>query len=374
MKSTRRGHCLYTSSLFFLIFLTAVCIAISAADVIVQALFDRTESGRFDLRNLFVVAASYVVLAIASLAFSCSRFFTVRASLQDIPKIYIPIKKDDLPKKVYSHIQGQFDDVKHVRKLAEPRPEDIGHVGWGKPGDTQFEGVDFKRVIARTPMFIEQAALKISSDYARPSHVPTRQYIEYLIQRGLVDAQIGQVYVNGYEQARFSHVPVNQDTFKDIMTHLAVVLRQMGYAPQNPTTLRPEESSSISTRSGSTSHLLHPDPSLRRISSAGASGGPDDLLLSSSIRGSGTPRDDDVASLAQSIATWTSRSTSNTRSRYARSNSQRSTPQNNGGDDSTANHHDDIDDSDAYDDDDENHYDYDRHIRQVIYSRLMMDR
>ena len=64
MKSTRRGHCLYTSSLFFLIFLTAVCIALSAADVIVQALFDRTESGRFDLRNLLVVAASYVVLVI----------------------------------------------------------------------------------------------------------------------------------------------------------------------------------------------------------------------------------------------------------------------------------------------------------------------
>ncbi|KAI7849469.1 hypothetical protein BDC45DRAFT_540037 [Circinella umbellata] len=300
MKSTRRGHRLYTSSLFFLIFLTAVCIALSAADVIVQALFDRTESGHFDLRNLLVVAASYVVLAIASLAFSCSRFFT----------------------KVYSHIQGKFDDVRHVRKLAEPRPEDIAHVGWGKPGDVQFEGVDFKRVIARTPMFIEQAAMKISSDFARPAHVPTRQYIEYLIQRNLVDAQIGRVYVDGYEQARFSRVPVNQGAFKNIMTHLAVVLRQMGYAPQNLSS-KQAESSSVSTRSGSTSHHLYQSGVLRRKSSSGAG---DNADPSSSIQmGGGSARDDDVVSLAQSIATWTSRSTSNTLSRYARSNSQRST-------------------------------------------------
>ncbi|KAI9499536.1 hypothetical protein BDB00DRAFT_753060 [Zychaea mexicana] len=301
MKSTRYGHFFYTSSLFFLIFLTAVCIALSAADVIVQALFDRTESGPFDLRNLFVVAASYVVL------------------------------------KVYSHIQGQFDDVKKVRKSAEPRPEDIGHVGWGKPGDAQFEGVDFKRVVARTPMFIEQAAMKISLDFARPSHVPTRKYIHFLIQRGLIDGQIGQVYVDGYEQARFSRVPVNQDTFREIMTHLAVILKHLGYPPQNPAAAasgsRQEDgSSSVSSGSGSTSHY-HP---LQRRKSSG------DPL--SSVQTSRSPRDDDVASLAQSIATWTSRSTSNT-------------------------HDDDQDDGD-----DENHYDYDQHIREVIFSRLMMDR
>lgn len=33
----------------------------------------------------------------ASLLFSCSRMLTVRGSLQDIPKLYIPIKKEDLP-------------------------------------------------------------------------------------------------------------------------------------------------------------------------------------------------------------------------------------------------------------------------------------
>lgn len=118
MKSVRLPHYLYTASLFALIFLTAVCIAISAADVIIQALSDKTSTGKFDFRNLIVVSCSYVILvmkvnvtkchlktnirhheqqALASLLFSCSRMLTVRASLQDIPKLYIPIKKDDLP-------------------------------------------------------------------------------------------------------------------------------------------------------------------------------------------------------------------------------------------------------------------------------------
>ena len=62
MHSTRLTHYLYTASLFLLILLTAIAIAISAADVIIQALADRTESDELDYRNLVVVAASYVVL------------------------------------------------------------------------------------------------------------------------------------------------------------------------------------------------------------------------------------------------------------------------------------------------------------------------
>lgn len=74
--------------------------------------------------------------------------------MQDIPKIYIPIKEDDLPKKVYTHIHQKFDDVQQVRKAADPRVEDIGQIAWGKPGSTPFEGVNFKRAITRTPSII----------------------------------------------------------------------------------------------------------------------------------------------------------------------------------------------------------------------------
>ena len=62
MKSVKLPQYLYTASLFFLIFITAVCIAISAADVIIQALTDKTNTGTFDYRNLVVVGGSYVLL------------------------------------------------------------------------------------------------------------------------------------------------------------------------------------------------------------------------------------------------------------------------------------------------------------------------
>ncbi|ORY96358.1 hypothetical protein BCR43DRAFT_491565 [Syncephalastrum racemosum] len=340
MKRTRLAHSLYTGSLFFLILLTAVCIAISAADVIIQALADRTESGTLDFRNLIVVAASYVLLAIVSLSFSCSRVLTVKASLQDIPKDYIPIKSDDLPKRVYTHIAGSFEDVKEIRKVAEPRPEDIGQVGWAKPGETPFEGVDFKRAIARTPSIIEKAATEIDSEYARPLYVPIRQYLEFLMERDFIDSQLGHVYIEGYERARFSQQPVSQDEYLDIMKHLAAILNHMGYHINNTVNRRRSSggahSSSGSTGSLSSSSRRHHPPPLQ----------PPHRLPS--------PRDDDVVSLAQSVATWSSRSTSF--SRYPVSTRPA--------------------DDHAVEDEDEDEDDaaYDEEMRNIIYNRLMMDR
>jgi hypothetical protein len=58
----RESNALYTASLFILIALTAVCLAVSAADVIIQALADKNQYGQHDYRNLFVVGGSYVLL------------------------------------------------------------------------------------------------------------------------------------------------------------------------------------------------------------------------------------------------------------------------------------------------------------------------
>ncbi|KAL1935697.1 hypothetical protein VTP01DRAFT_4837 [Rhizomucor pusillus] len=369
MKRSRTGHYLYTASLFFLIFLAAVCIAISAADVIIQALADHTESNTTDYRNLFVVAASYVLLALASLSFSCSRFFTVRASMQDIPKIYIPIKEDDLPKKVYTHIHQKFDYVQQVRKAADPRVEDIGQIAWGKPGSTPFEGVNFKRAITRTPSIIEQAATQIDGEFTRLLYTPVRQYIEFLIQRGLIDAHLGQVYLEGYERSRFSQASISEDEYLDIMKHLAAILHQMGYRLSKNPNFRNDSygdstvSSSSTTTTTSTSRQQIPPSFQRSGSSSPRPPSPPPPVPSAtsqeiSAAWVGRPRDDDVVSLAQSVGTWTSRST-NTMSRGQRSSSQRGR----------------VDDDIDYDDEfGHNEVDYDREMRNLIYQRFLADR
>ncbi|KAI7876210.1 hypothetical protein K492DRAFT_210517 [Lichtheimia hyalospora FSU 10163] len=272
MHSIRLSHYIYRGSLFFLILLTAAAVALSAADVIIQALADPTEeSDTHNYRNLIVVVVSYVVLAIFALSFSCSRILTVRVALQDIPKSYIPITQQDLPKKVYDCIQQDFDRVKQVRENIAPRLEDFNHIGWGQPGVSNLEGVNFKRAIIRTPFIIEQVITNVhgSALYARFKKYSLRQYIESLIHLGLVDEQLGRGYIAGYEQARFSREPINEERYFDIMKYLAAILRHMGYRLQGSETERP---SSRGDQSYS--------------------------------------RDDDVVSLAHSIGTLASRSTS----------------------------------------------------------------
>ncbi|OBZ90440.1 Defect at low temperature protein 1 [Choanephora cucurbitarum] len=236
MFSMRWPHYLYTASLFLLIFLTAVCIAISASDVIIQSLTNRAYSGSFDYRSVLVVGSSYVFLALASISFSCNRLLTVRASLQDIPKLYIPIQQQDLPKKVFERINHGLEQTKQIKKLSEPRPEDIQAIGWAKPGTHLFEGLDFKQAVARTPAIVEQVAKSVSSEYFRPLYVPVRQYIEFLMQQNLIDKQLGTVYLEGYELARFSQAPLSQEQYMDIMKHLAAILQNMGYNIKSSTT------------------------------------------------------------------------------------------------------------------------------------------
>ncbi|KAI8337478.1 hypothetical protein BC941DRAFT_513332 [Chlamydoabsidia padenii] len=358
MKSSRTTHYLYTASLFFLIFLTAVCVAISAVDVLIQALSDRTASGTFDYRGLAIVGASYFALASATLLLACSRLINVRRTLRNIPKSHTPTGY--LPRRVTLQVQRGFHLVGYIRQAAEPLPSDIRQSGWAKPGTGTFEGVDFKRAIARTPTIIEKAAIEINNIYARPSYIAIRHYIEFLMQQNLMDSDFGRIYLEGYEKARFSeHAPTEQE-YLDIMKHLAAILNQMGYHLNQATTPTPSihntstnknkrlnesnESYSSGSRQSTFSYRQHrsnstyssPNGNMRQPSS--------DRFRNISRRQS-IPGDDDVASLAQSVATWSSRSAH----RYPHF-----TPG--------------AGDNDDDDDDDE---DYDENMRHIIYDRLM---
>ncbi|KAG0170866.1 hypothetical protein DFQ28_001460 [Apophysomyces sp. BC1034] len=146
--------------------------------------------------------------------------------------------------------------------------------------------------------------------------VSIRQYIEFLMQRDLIDAHLGQVYLEGYERARFSKAALTQEEYLDIMKHLAAILNHMGYRLQNG-----DDSSASSSRS--TVHRRH-----SRV------------------------QEDDVVSLAQSVATWTSRRSAHTTGfRKARTLSRTSSSGIGVND---------------YDDDEE--------MRLIIYERLMIDR
>ncbi|KAI8967232.1 hypothetical protein BDF20DRAFT_917708 [Mycotypha africana] len=283
MKSVKVSHYLYTASLFFLIFLTAVCIALSGADVIIQALTDRSSSGHFVPRNLLVVSSSYVLLALASLLFSCSRMITVRSSLQDIPKLYIPIKKEDLPKKVFSKIQQEFEQAKETRRLTQPRSEDIQAVGRARQSSNShinngivippgYEGLDFRQIISRTPYVLESFFLDIS----RPPSVTVSQFMEDLVRQRLIDGQIAATYIKGYEKSRFSDQPLTPEEYMEIMKALVVIIKQLGQSiDKDDNGVSNELSTSASPTSNSNNNQsMNPDlnrPTVNRLNTAASS-------------------------------------------------------------------------------------------------------
>lgn len=75
----------------------------------------------------------------------------------------------------------------------------------------------------------EKVAKSKNPAYARPLYVPVRQYVEFLMQQGLIDKQLGAFYLDGYEIARFSKDPLSQEQYMDIMKYLAAILQNMGY-------------------------------------------------------------------------------------------------------------------------------------------------
>ncbi|ORE14332.1 hypothetical protein BCV71DRAFT_187507 [Rhizopus microsporus] len=255
MNSAKWPHYLYTASLFLLISLSALCIAISAADVIIQALTDRTSTGKLDFRNLAVVGGSYVLLE------------------QNLPKV----KKKEKKRK------HQHSNVLFVRKNTL-----TSHIG-----TPLFEGLDFKQAIARTPAIVENVACNIDPSYKRPMYCPVRQYIEFLIQEGLIDRELGTVYVQGYEIARFSRDPLSQEQYIDIMKHLAAILQNMGYNIKNSDGQVDETESMINSDHRTT----------------GSSSNQSFRLYNLISRNNRLRSVDDTVSATQSMNTWHSRST-----------------------------------------------------------------
>ncbi|KAG0047427.1 hypothetical protein BGZ83_007516 [Gryganskiella cystojenkinii] len=197
-----RSSCFYVSSLFFLVAVTGICIFASAYDVIFQILHPANANDLPNYKNLAVFGGSYVLLGLLATIFGFSRYVTVKLARQAIPKTYMPITQEDLPKKVYGFVQSELDRVARLAKKATPLLEESGQPGWGKPGSS-LQDTHFKTFMASTPHFIERAAVAQSPDLARPPNMSIAAYIHMLVDQKLITRDIAMEYVAGYEQARF---------------------------------------------------------------------------------------------------------------------------------------------------------------------------
>ncbi|KAG0028657.1 hypothetical protein BGZ82_008326 [Podila clonocystis] len=251
-----RSSCFYVSSLFFLVAVTGICIFASAYDVVFQILHPADKGDVPNYQNLAVFGGSYVLLGLLATIFGFSRYVTVKLARQAIPKTYMPITQEDLPKNVYEFVQSELDRVARLAKKATPTVEESAQPGWGKP-ESSLQDTHFKTFMASTPHFIERAAVAYSQDLARPPNMSISAYVHLLMDQRLVARDIGLEYIAGYEQARFGGAnndfsPVTLPIHHHQSHHHPRSLTQHSQQPSQPQrSLHPHDASIISATSSS---------------------------------------------------------------------------------------------------------------------------
>ncbi|KAK9766818.1 hypothetical protein K7432_003809 [Basidiobolus ranarum] len=217
------GARLYVATLFCFVAITGAFLLFSAYDFFFQAV-RRTKN----ISYVLVVGGSYLLLGLVASIFGFSRLLSIRAAINDMPKLYVPIKKEDLPKKVYHFVTSEFERIRKIQQQLEPLPNKCKQPGWGQIG-TVYEDIHFKTSVVRTLGFIDQAVFRISPSLARPENITVSQYMEFLSHHGYVDKRITEAYADGYERARFGEDEWSEEEYTDFMKLVSLLLSTLGY-------------------------------------------------------------------------------------------------------------------------------------------------
>lgn len=150
---------------------------------------------------------------------------------------------------------------------------DVQHLGWSSPAlkdDKEVPHLQFDPVIEEFPNLIEARAVSLAPPdplatptdgtrpadpvvfdvLRRPETMGMRDYLTQLSYLGLVNPpEIGQSFLNQYENARFNGLPISEPEFKSLMAAFAELLSGM-------TNLDPEIINQIRTQTGNKSSAM----------------------------------------------------------------------------------------------------------------------
>jgi hypothetical protein len=182
--------------LFFAAFLTTIA---TPADLVYQSI-----RNDHNIRNIITIAGVYVLTIVISLFIWASRIYTNRATLNAIPKAYIPVDAGEVPRKVHRMIVKQWErsaivawdsrprDIReemqreggqhrHERRVHPFRrrthdkdrtiipPEKaltawghLSHPGWSSPASEDIPNLEYWRVFIEMPNLIEAKAVSLA--------------------------------------------------------------------------------------------------------------------------------------------------------------------------------------------------------------------
>ncbi|PKY44250.1 hypothetical protein RhiirA4_513110 [Rhizophagus irregularis] len=213
------GIILYTSIIIFLMLLTVVTVGTSALDIIIQAVAADPTNKTF----VIIAGGSYFLTGIAAFILGLGRLFNVKRALNDIPKSHIP---KDSPKSVDNLIVSELIRVSRID--VKLRPEDGCQPGWGIPG-SPYDNIHFRSSIIETFSVLEKQVVKNSSFLTRQPSMSVQRYIDFLVEHGIIDRELGNAYVEGYERARFSDEEVPEEQYIKFMKLVIQLLRPLGF-------------------------------------------------------------------------------------------------------------------------------------------------
>ena len=274
-----------TFTVFFLILVSFILV--SPADAIWQSYNNRR------YLTIFIIAGVYVLTGLLAVLVLASRLYTNRSVLQSIPKTYMPIESEDLGKKVRKLVKEGIDrnaliaynarpkyiseeDMSHGRartrhlSLTSTTPPQslqwqardkwakIQHPGWSSPYSTDLPNLQYDVVIEELPSLIEAKAVSLAPPQPNVSGSPAflhidrektvvpdprfvdvlqrsektsfREYIERLSSLDLVEpAILSEHFLQLYEFARFSGIPLTDKEFRRLMSIFAEILRSLNH-------------------------------------------------------------------------------------------------------------------------------------------------
>ena len=273
---------IFYSTAFTVVFLIVLALVVlTPTDAVYQAWNNNRR--RWDVG---VITGCYILTALLAILIYASRHYTNRSILQGIPKSHIPIEKEDLPGKltrkeiadglernaiIAYKARPRFDEAQDDSPIASARIsaitqpdtkkdqrqqtwEHIAHPGWSSPASPDLPNLHYDTVIAELPDLIEAKAVSLApinplltpqpdesplpdervvEVLQRPLNMGLRDYVSYLNTLDLINPQtLGADFLSLYERARFSTKPLDEPSFRRLMSIFASILR--GMAKLNP--------------------------------------------------------------------------------------------------------------------------------------------
>ncbi|KAI5240224.1 hypothetical protein E4T42_08453 [Aureobasidium subglaciale] len=300
----------YSTTYTTLFLLILILLAITPTTLIYTAL--RASAFQY----VFEVGGIYVLVAIFTLFIYSSRLYTNRSVLAAVGKSWIPVQPGEVSKKVrkevvkaanrsaliayetkprnlhpdLARLKKDDNDFHHaepttVGKIVHVDPQHppwgrVSHAGWSSPSQLDAHlapHVHFRTVVMELPNLVEARAVSLAppdpsfdpqtrDGTATPdrqvvnllSRKPTadmRSYLAQLSGLGLIPPEAGQDFVQRYEHARFSPIPINEDDFEDLMSAFAILLANLNQLPPRLIDLAHSSSSDFTSDSSSLSSI-----------------------------------------------------------------------------------------------------------------------